>query len=213
MPPTTKRILLTGFEPFAGEKLNPSWLAVRRLHGRTIAGRVVAARRLPTEFGRALADLQRHLRTLRPSLVICVGQAGGRAEVTPERVALNLDDAGFADNAGRLPLGRPVVTDGPVAYWSTLPVRAIVAALRRRGIPASISLSAGTFVCNHVFYGLMHDLATQTEGTVRGGFIHIPFLPEQAATHPGQPSLPLDLIVKALTIAVRVALRPPVARH
>lgn len=205
------RILLTGFEPFAGEKVNPSWLAVLRLHGRTIAGRAVVARRLPTEYGRALADLRRHLRTLRPCLVICVGQASGRAEITPERMAINLDDAGIADNAGRLPLERPVVPDGPVAYWSTLPVRTIVAALRRRRIPASISLSAGMFVCNHVFYGLMHELATRKDGAVRGGFIHIPFLPEQAAAHPGQPSLPLALMVEALAIAVRVSLRKSAA--
>jgi pyroglutamyl-peptidase len=201
-----KTVLLTGFDPFEDEKLNSAWLAARRLHGRVIRGHRVEARRLPTVFGRSLAVLRRHLRTLRPDLVICVGQAGGRAEVTPERVAINLDDARVPDNAGRRPRETPVIAGGPPAYWSTLPVRSIVRALQRRGIPASVSLSAGTFVCNHVFYGLMHELANRPPGAdgvvPRAGFIHVPFLPVQAARHHDQPSLPLEMIVEALALAV-----------
>lgn len=204
--PTRKQrvVLLTGFEPFEGEKVNPSWLAVRRLHGRVIRGHRIVARRLPTTFARSLPELRRLLRRLHPSLVICVGQAGGRAEITPERVALNLQDARIPDNAGRMPREQPVVPGGPAAYWSTFPVRSIVRALKRRGIPAAPSLSAGTFVCNHVFYGLLHELAAG--GRARGGFIHVPFLPAQATRHRDQPSLPLEMLVEALAIAVRVSL-------
>lgn len=213
MAETTKTILLTGFAPFGGEKLNASWLAVRRLHGRTIGGHGVVARRLPTVYGRALEELRRHLRRQRPRLVICVGQANGRAAITPERVAINLDDARIADNARRRPRERPIVPGGPAAYWSTLPVRAIAQALQRRGIPAAVSLSAGAFVCNHVFYGLMHELAADASGRVRGGFIHVPCLPARAARHRDQPSLPLEMTVEALAVAVRVSLRPPARPH
>jgi len=205
MPRNAQRVvLLTGFEPFESEKVNPSWLAVRRLHGRVIRGHRIVARRLPTTFARSLPELRRLLRRFHPSLVICVGQAGGRAEITPERVALNLQDARIPDNAGRMPREQPVVPGGPAAYWSTLPVRSIVRALKQRGIPAAPSLSAGTFVCNHVFYGLLHELAAG--GRARGGFIHVPFLPAQAARHRDQPSLPLAMMVEALAIAVRVSL-------
>jgi pyroglutamyl-peptidase len=207
VPAKTKTILLTGFEAFGGEKVNASWLAVRQLHGQTFAGHVVAARRLPTVFGQALGELRLHLERLRPRLTICVGQAAGRAEITPERVAINIDDARIADNDGRRPLERPVVPGGPAAYWSTLPVGAIVRALKRHGIPAAVSLSAGTYVCNHVFYGLMHELAGRAAG--RGGFIHVPLLPGQAANHHDQPSLPLALMVEAIELAIKVSLRMP----
>lgn len=200
-----RTVLLTGFEPFDGEKVNPSWLAVRRLHGRTIRGHRIVARRLPTTFGRSLEVLRRDLKRLQPRLVICVGQAGGRAEIMPERLAINLQDARVPDNAGRMPRELPVVRGGPAAHWSTLPVRSIVRALKRRGIPAAVSLSAGTFVCNHVFYALLHELAAQGNG-VRGGFIHVPFLPAQAARHRDQPSLPLEMIVEALAVAVKISL-------
>ncbi len=212
-----KKVLLTGFEPFDGEKVNPSWLAVRRLHGRVIRGHQIVARKLPTTFGLSLAELLRLLQRIQPALIICVGQAGGRAEIMPERLALNLEDAHIPDNAGRQPREAPVVPGGPPAYWSTLPVRAIVRALKGRGIPAAVSLSAGTFVCNHVFYGLMHELArapaavpagggARARLAPRGGFIHIPFLPAQAARHRDQPSLPLAMLVEALAVAVRVSL-------
>jgi pyroglutamyl-peptidase len=135
-------------------------------------------------------------------LVICLGQAGGRTAITPERVALNVDDARIADNAGQQPVDRPVVKAGPVAYWSTLPIKAIVQALRKRGLPAEISQTAGTFVCNHVFYGLMHELHGQRR--VRGGFIHVPFLPEQTSD---QPSLPLAKMITGIQTALEVSVR------
>jgi pyroglutamyl-peptidase len=207
----TKTVLVTGFEPFGGETINPSQEIARMLHGKVIAGRTVVGAVLPCVFGDSRRELNWLLRRVRPELVIAVGQAGGRAEITPERVAINVDDARIPDNAGAEPIDRPIVRGGPAAYWSTLPVKAIVAALRKKGIPASVSQTAGTFVCNHVFYGLMHALSGDAarKGTlgrrVRGGLIHVPFLPEQ--TQPPLPSLSLEMMVDAIETAVAVALR------
>ncbi|HZH44938.1 MAG TPA: pyroglutamyl-peptidase I [Lysobacter sp.] len=202
MSDTAATVLLTGFEPFGGETINPSWQAVRRLDGEIVAGHVVAARCLPVEFDRSLAVLREALDALGPRLVLCVGQAGGRAALSLERVAINLDDARIPDNAGRQPVDEPVDPRGPTAHFARLPLKAMLAALREAGIPAEISQTAGTFVCNHVFYGLMQALPAH----VRGGFVHIPFCPEQAAYHPGAPSMALDTVVDALRIAVLVAL-------
>ncbi len=203
---TTKQrptVLITGFEPFGGETRNPSAEIARALDGRVIAGRRVVGAELPCIFGGSIAELKRRIRAVRPELVICVGQAGGRAEITPERVAINVDDARIADNAGARPIDVPVVRGAPAAYWSTLPIKAIVAALRGRGVPANVSQTAGTFVCNHVFYGLMRTLARRSG--VRGGFVHVPFLPEQAPR--GQASLPLETMIEAVALAVEVSLR------
>lgn len=194
-----KTVLLTGFEPFGGETINPSWEAARLLDGETIAGARVHARLLPCAFGAALDELYRHLDALQPDIAIAVGQAGGRPDIAVERVAINIDDARFPDNAGRQPIDQPIVEDGPAAYFSTLPIKAIVAGLRERGLPATVSQSAGTFVCNHVMYGLLH------RGGLRGGFIHLPFLPEQAIRHPGAFSLTLDDCVAALRLAVALS--------
>jgi pyroglutamyl-peptidase len=198
-----RTVLVTGFEPFDVAEINPSLEIARNLHGSVIAGHTVVGALLPCVFGAAIPELQRLLRVHRPALVIGVGQAGGRAAITPERVALNVDDARIADNAGAQPVDRPVVRGGPAAYFSTLPVKAIVAALRAAGLPSEVSQTAGTFVCNHVFYGLMHALRTRKD--VRGGFIHVPFLPEQAQK--GQASLPLEDMVYGVALAVETALR------
>jgi pyroglutamyl-peptidase len=198
-----RTVLVTGFEPFDGAEINPSLEIARNLHGSVIAGHTVVGALLPCVFGAAIPELQRLLRVHRPALVICVGQAGGRAAITPERVALNVDDARIPDNAGAQPVDRPVVRGGPAAYFSTLPVKAIVAALRAAGLPSEVSQTAGTFVCNHVFYGLMHALRTRKD--VRGGFIHVPLLPEQAQK--GQASLPLEDMVYGVALAVETALR------
>lgn len=198
-----KNVLLTGFEPFGGESINPSAEIARQLHGAVIAGHRVHGALLPCVFGAAITELKKQVRAAKPVLVICVGQAGGRAEITPERVAINVDDARIPDNSARQPVDRPIVRGGPAAYWSTLPIKAIVATLRSQDIPAAVSQTAGTFVCNHVFYGLMHELRRQKR--VRGGFIHVPFLPEQARK--GQPSLPLATMVAAIESAVAVALK------
>jgi pyroglutamyl-peptidase len=137
-------------------------------------------------------------------LVIALGQAAGRCDLSFERVAINLDDARIPDNAGVQPIDRCVIDGAPSAHFSTLPLKAVVAALREQGIPASLSMSAGSFVCNHLFFGLMHRLATRPGA--RGGFVHLPLLPEQAARHPGQPSLPLATMVEGLRLAITVAL-------
>ncbi|MBX3620267.1 MAG: pyroglutamyl-peptidase I [Rhizobacter sp.] len=170
-------VLLTGFEAFGGASLNPSWLAAQALHGRQVRGHRVVAARLPTVFGESLRALQSLLDAHRPALVLCVGLASGRKALSLERVAINIDDASLADNRGRQPVDAPVVHEGPTAYFTTLPVKAMLLALQRHGLPAELSQSAGTFVCNHVFYGLMHALATQPalRGT-RGGFVHVPGL-------------------------------------
>jgi len=196
-----KTVLVTGFEPFGGETLNPSQEIARQLNGHVIARRRVIGRILPCVFGAANVELRRLLREFSPEVVISVGQAGGRAEVTPERVAINVDDARIPDNAGAQPIDRPIVRGGPAAYWSTLPVKAIVAALRAHEIPAAVSQTAGTFVCNHVFYGLMHALRMRRG--VRAGFIHVPWMPEQAKR--GQPSLRQAVMVEAIALAVEVA--------
>jgi pyroglutamyl-peptidase len=204
---TMKTVLLTGFEPFDGAAINPSWEAVRQLDGWSGDGFVVEARELPCVFGDAAEALRGHVDALRPDIVIAVGQAGGRPEISLERIAINVDDARIPDNAGRQPVDVPIVADGPAAWFTTLPIKAIVAAIRARGIKAGVSQTAGTFVCNHVFYALMHHLRGRGQA-VKAGFIHVPFLPEQAAAWPEPaPAMTLDEIVTALRVAVEVALR------
>ena len=200
------KVLLTGFDPFDGEALNPSWEAVRVLDGWKCGRATVHARQMPCVFGQSIEALASAMEALRPELVLCIGQAGGRAEITPERVAINIDDGRIADNAGRQPIDTPVVRGAPAAYFSTLPIKAIVRDLRAAGVPASVSNTAGTFVCNHIFYGLMHRMATHPVAGQRGGFIHIPYLPEQAARFPGLPSMSLAAMVEALRVAVATAL-------
>jgi pyroglutamyl-peptidase len=195
------RVLMTGFAPFGGEPVNPSWQAVSLLGARRDD---IAAVELPCEFAASLPALRAAFLEHRPSLVVCVGQAGGRLEVTPERVAINLVDARIPDNAGEQPVDVPVVPDGPAAYFTTLPVKACVAAIRAAGVPASVSHTAGTYVCNQVFYGLMRLLA-EFPG-VRGGFVHVPFSPEQvAASGKAAPSLGVDRIAAALEVLADTA--------
>lgn len=201
----TATVLLTGFEPFGGETVNPSWEAVRRLDGWAEPGFRVVAGLLPCEFGASRAALEALVEQHRPSCLIAVGQAGKRAEISVERIAINVDDARIPDNAGRQPIDEPVAADGPAAYFATLPIKAIVHRLREAGIPAAVSQTAGTFVCNHVFYAAMHA-AARRGGSLRAGFIHIPYLPEQAARHDGAPSLGLHFVVQALRLAVRESL-------
>lgn len=203
MPTPMTEILLTGFEPFDGDTLNPSALVAQALDGRTIAGARVRAACLPTAFDASLRALEAAIRDTRPVLALALGQAGGRCDLTVERVAINIDDARIPDNAGARPIDEPIVRGGPVAYFSTLPIKAIVSALRARGLPASVSQTAGTFVCNHVFYALQHRLQGSP---VRSGFIHLPCLPEQVRDRPDTPSLPLTAMVAGVAIALEVAL-------
>lgn len=194
-------ILLTGFAPFAGEAVNPSWQAVRALDGEHIEGCRVFTLELPTEFEGSLQVLRNALREVQPSVAIAVGLAGGRKGISLERVAINVIDARIPDNAGAQPVDVPVIGNGPAAYFSTLPIKAALAALRNAGVDAHISQTAGTYVCNHVFYALMHA-ARRSE--MRAGFVHVPYLPEQAQRHQAE-GMPLDRMVEGLRIIARTA--------
>ena len=197
------KVLVTGFEPFGGERINPSFEALRRLPAR-LGPLTVATQALPVVYGATLPALFAAIAANQPDIVLSVGLAGGRAELSLERVAINIDDARIPDNAGNQPIDRPVVAGGPAAYFATLPIKAAVAALREAGLPAAVSNSAGTFLCNHVFYGLMHEIATG-QRPFRGGFLHLPFLPSQAARQPGTPSMALEQIVEGIEIILQVA--------
>ena len=199
-----KTVLLTGFEPFNQAAINPAWEAVRALEGWCGTGFRVEVRQLPCVFGLAIAAITQAADVLQPDIVIAVGQAGGRPDISVERVAINVDDASILDNAGLQPVDTSIVADGPAAYFSTLPIKAIVRALREQGLVAGVSQTAGTFVCNHVFYGLMHHLAGRA---VKAGFIHVPFLPEQAQGRPDHPpSMALEDIIKGIRTAVEITL-------
>jgi pyroglutamyl-peptidase len=177
---------------------------VRLLDGWAGDGFRVEVRELPCVFGRAADALRAFVDEIRPDIAIAVGQAGGRPEISVERIAINVDDARIVDNAGQQPVDVPIVADGPAAYFTNLPIKAMVAAMREQGLKAGVSQTAGTFVCNHVFYALMHHLREQP---VKAGFIHVPFLPEQAEAWPEPaPSMALDDIVAGLRVAVEVAL-------
>src|SRR5436309_2340750 len=197
------KALVTGFEPFGGEPINPALEALERLPPR-IGAVAIATRVLPAVFGQALDALEAAVRESNPDIVLCVGLAGGRAALSLERVAINIDDARIPDNKGRQPIDLPVVAGGPAAYFATLPIKAAAAALREAGLPAMVSNSAGTFVCNHVFYGLMHLAATRRLD-LRGGFLHVPYLPSQAARQDGAPSMALEDIVRGIEIVLAVA--------
>ncbi|MFY7863831.1 pyroglutamyl-peptidase I [Roseateles sp.] len=198
-----KKILLTGFEPFGGESINPAWEIARALEGERVAEASVVSHCLPCEFGTALESLRAALATHQPVLVLALGQAAGRASLSLERVAINLDDARIPDNAGRQPIDEPVLQQAPTAYFSTLPLKAMVAGLQAAGYPAEVSHSAGTFVCNHLFFGLQHQLHGQG---LRSGFMHVPLLPQQASHKPGQASMSLQTMVEGVRLALALAM-------
>lgn len=191
-----KTLLITGFDPFGGERVNPSWEAVKQMPD-TIGEYRLIKLQLPTVFGRAAELLLQTAEEVHPDAVLSVGQAGGRKGITPEVIGINLREARIPDNEGHQPVNVPVVPGGPAAYFSTLPVRKMVAAMHKEQIPCSLSYSAGAFVCNDVLYSALHHFH---ETPVRAGFIHVPFLPEQAGD--GVPSLPLETIVQGLTLAI-----------
>ena len=192
-----KKLLVTGFDPFGGEAVNPSREAVFSLP-EVIGEYEVTRLEVPTVFGLAAETVLAMAEELRPDAILCVGQAGGRSAITPEVVAINLREASIPDNAGNRPLNQPVVPDGPAAYFSTLPVRDMVASIKESGIPAQLSYSAGAFVCNDLLYTLLHRYA---DTSVLVGFIHVPYLSHQARE--GIPSMALETIVDGLTEAIR----------
>jgi len=194
------RALVTGFEPFGGEAINASLEALRQLPQR-IGALEIRTAELPTSYARALVALEAAIGAHGPQIVLCVGQAGDRAALCVERIAVNLQDARIPDNDGAQPVDMPVVAGGPAAYLATLPVRAAVAALHAAELPAEISMSAGTFVCNHIFYGLMH-LAALRGQPYRGGLLHVPRLPQQRGN--ARP-MALDDIVRGVAVLLETA--------
>ncbi|MGA9828969.1 MAG: pyroglutamyl-peptidase I [Rhodanobacteraceae bacterium] len=201
--------LLIGFEPFAGECVNPSAEVARRLGGEHIGSCSIVAAILPVVFSTVTEKLTTLLETHRPDIVIALGQAGGRSVISLERVAVNLIDARIPDNDSSQPIDVPVIADAPAAYFSTLPVKAMRAHLDALGIPVALSYSAGTFVCNQVFYALAHWGATHNRA-MRGGFIHLPWLPEQASRHRGEPSMALETMIAGIRAATECVLTTPI---
>lgn len=199
-----QKVLVTGFEPFGGETVNPALEAIKQLQQQTFENVTVVTQEIPTVFHKSIQVLKQAIDREQPNIVVCVGQAGGRHDISVERVAINVDDARIPDNEGNQPIDERIVEDGPAAYWSGLPIKSIVQKIREAGIPASVSQTAGTYVCNHLFYGLSHLIASQYH-EIRGGFIHIPFLPEQAARHQNAPSMSLENIVRSLEIAIQTS--------
>jgi pyroglutamyl-peptidase len=198
-------VLVTGFEPFGGETSNPSWDLCKRLP-ETIAGLRVETCRVPCRFRAAIEAVAAAIERLDPVLVVCLGQAGGRAQLSVERVAINVDDARIEDNSGARPIDEPIASQGPPAYFATLPVKAMAAAMRSAGVPAEVSNTAGTFVCNHLMYGVLHYLAASGR-TARAGFIHVPFCEEQVLDKPGVPSMSLATMARGVEAAVAAACR------
>lgn len=191
------KILVTGFDPFGGEATNPAWEAVRHLPDEVDGAEVVKVQ-IPTVFGRSADVVHAAILEHDPDVIVSVGQAGGRYSVNPERVAINIDDGRIPDNDGQQPIDVPIKDDGPPAYFSSLPIKAMATAMKEAGIPAAVSNTAGTYVCNHIMYQVLYMVAHEFPGK-RAGFVHVPYLPVQVLDKPNEPSLGLDELVTALT--------------
>jgi pyroglutamyl-peptidase len=199
------KVLVTGFDPFGGDKINPAYEAVKRLPD-TILGATIVKREVPTVFGKSSQVLEALLTAEQPDVVICVGQAGGRYAVSFERVAINLVEARIPDNEGNQPMDEPVEADGDSAYFTTLPIKAMVKEVHEAGLPGYVSYTAGTYVCNYLMYSLMY-LINKKFPTIKGGFIHVPFIPEQVVDRPvTTPSMELEAIVTSLEKAIEAAI-------
>ncbi len=194
------KVLITGFDPFGGEQINPAWEAIKLLPDNIESIEVIKLE-IPTVFNKSINVLLAGIEEHKPDAVICVGQAGGRYDITTERVAINLDDARITDNEGNQPIDEKVYSDGDSAYFSNLPIKAMTDAIKSSGIPASVSNTAGTFVCNHIMYGLLYHI-NKSGVTKKGGFIHVPYIPEQVINKPNLPSMGLDIISKGLKAAI-----------
>ena len=197
------KVLITGFDPFGGEKINPAWEAVKGIKD-IIEGAKIIKLEIPTVFNKSIEKVKEAMELEKPDIVLCIGQAGGRYDMTVERVAINVDDARIEDNEGNQPIDIPVFEDGENAYFSNLPIKAMVEEIKGQGIPASISNSAGTFVCNHIMYGVLYHI-NKTYKNMRGGFIHVPFINEQILDKKNQPYMPVEHISKALEAAIKAA--------
>jgi len=193
------KILITAFEPFGGEKVNPALEAMKLLPDMIDNSKILKLE-LPTIFKKSVEKVWQYIDMHKPDIIVSLGQAGGRAYISVERVAINIDDASIADNDGNMPVDLPIFEDGENAYFSNLPIRNMAEAIKKAGIPARISNTAGTYVCNHVMYGVLYKIHKENLN-MKAGFIHVPYIPEQVITKPESPSMSLEHIVKAIEVA------------
>ena len=194
------KILLTAFEPCGGDSVNPAQEAVA-LVANEIAGAQIVKIDVPVVFGKAIETVRAAMEKEQPDAVLCIGQAGGRVGLTPERVAINVDDGRIPDNEGNQPIDAPIFADGAPAYFATLPVKAMVQSIRDAGVPAGLSYTAGTFVCNHLLYGLLSWCAREAP-RIRAGFMHVPYQHEQTVGKQNAPSLSGEDILKGVTATI-----------
>ena len=197
------KVLVTGFDTFGGESINPAWEAVKVIKDE-IAGAEIVKMQIPTVVGKSIAKIHDKMVEINPDIVIAVGQAGGRFGVTPERVAINVTDARIPDNEGNQPIDEPIFADGDAAYFSNLPVKAMVQEIKNAGYPTSLSNTAGTYICNHVMYGILYYIQKEFPN-VRGGFIHVPFAASQVVNKPNTPSMAIADITAAIEAAIKAA--------
>ena len=197
------KVLITGFDPFGGESINPALEAVKKLPD-TICGAEIIKLEIPTVFRKSLEKIEENIIKHNPDIVISVGQAGGRFGITPERVAINVDDARIPDNESKQPIDVPVFEGGENAYFTTLPIKAMVEEMKKGNIPGSVSNTAGTFVCNHVMYGILY-MAAKKYSNIKGGFIHVPYIPSQVLDKPNMPSMSAEDITKGLELCIKAA--------
>lgn len=196
-----KTVLITGFEPFGGATINPALEAIKQLEGREVDGAIIRTVEVPVVHQKAVTRVLQAIDDIKPDVVLMIGQATGRTAITPERIAMNMDDFRIPDNEGNQFIDEPVVADGSDAYFTTAPIKAMTQAMRKAGIPATVSNTAGSFVCNHLFYGITHAL---NDTGIKSNFIHIPLIPEQCVdgTH---PTMALETIVSGLAVCASVA--------
>lgn len=197
------KVLITGFDPFGGETINPAWEAVKAIKDE-IAGAQIFKMQIPTVVNKSIEKIHEKMAEIHPDIVISVGQAGGRFGVTPERVAINITDARIPDNEGNQPIDIPIFEDGDAAYFSNLPVKAMVQAIKDAGYPSVLSNTAGTYICNHVMYGILYYIKKEFPGA-RGGFIHVPYAASQVIDKPGTPSMAIADIAASLEAAIQAA--------
>lgn len=197
------KVLITGFDPFGGESINPAWEAVKLLPDE-IAGARIIKLQIPTVVNKSIQSIHSSMCAEKPDIVLSIGQAGGRFAVTPERVAINITDARIPDNEGNQPIDVPIFEDGDTAYFSNLPVKAMVQAIKDAGYPSVLSNTAGTYICNHVMYGILYYIKKEFPH-MRGGFIHVPYAPSQVVNKPATPSMSLADIAASLEAAVKAA--------
>jgi pyroglutamyl-peptidase len=194
------KILVTGFDPFDGQPINPSWEAVRRLPDTVESAEIIKVQ-IPTSFGRSADVVRAAILEHDPDVIVSVGQAAGQFAISPERVAINVDDGRIPDTDGYQPIATPIRSDGPAAYFTLLPVKAMVTAIKKAGIPAVVSNTAGTYVCNHIMYQVLYMIDREFSGK-RGGFVHVPYAPQQVVDRPGEPALAIDDMANALAAAL-----------